>query len=114
MIFSRLHLEWYDSFARPPQFYNVQLPFGPKTEFRHMNAVTHQTDQSSLCAVFCIYVFYNRIIRNRAYLEIMYCDFSSYDRKGNEARVLHFYNSLCRCRIVRNRGKNCQVCKPRL
>jgi len=113
MLFARNHIEWYDSFAHSPQFYNVQLPFGLKTKFANVNTVPHQSDTSSLCGMFCLYVFYQRVILRRPFQEIMHRDFNPFNKSQNDTVVSRFYNSICSCTPVRRSDGSCLVCKPR-
>jgi len=114
LLLSRRHAEWYDSFGHPPEFYDVQLPFGPKTSFVNVNNIAHQSDTSSLCGVFCLYVFYSRIVLHRKFQDIIHCDFNYYDKFQNDIIVSNFYNSICYCSPIRDSNRNCLTCKPRL
>lgn len=115
MLFATKHLEWYDSFAKDPKFYNIKIPCNKSNNFAFYNTVVHQSNQSLLCGVFCLYVFYNRMICHRPYQQIMFCDFNNVNLNQNDGIVSRFYNSICRCDFIFYRKKkNCQVCKPRL
>jgi hypothetical protein len=112
MLFSHCHAEWYDSFNHRPQYYNIQLPFGLRTNFRFMNTMVHQSPNSSLCGVYGLYIFHNRIICNRNFTDIIYYDFSPYNLRRNDEMVASFYNSICCCTYKNKKRHNYQVCRP--
>ena len=85
-------VEYFDSFGKEPSAYKIQLPRGKIVK---RNQISFQPDESNLCALYCLYVFKNRL-EGRCFDWIMR-DFSEQGKMKNEILVLNFFQSLRVC-----------------
>ena len=86
----RGHVEYFDSFGNPPTHYGLQVP---PYKIKPMNRSQFQSDSSTVCAKYCLYVFYNRQI-GRSFSSILK-DFFATRRRYNDSIVSKFYSSIC-------------------
>jgi len=92
-------IEFFDSLGRPITYYqDLKIPNGRLVEANHKQL---QSDKSSNCSLFCLYVMKNRL-QNRKMESIM-MDFSPTRLICNDLLVLRFYSTLKTNLNVRNR-----------
>jgi len=98
-------LTYFDSFAKSPQFYELNLPFNTKTKIQR-NKYEIQHSESNLCGNYCLYVMYN-ILEKRKFEDII-LDFSPSTLRNNDRIVSNFYDNLS-FKISYNNAKKCQT-----
>ena len=85
----RRNVQFFDSFGHSPAYYKIQTP---PFRISAANHVQVQPDGSSLCGLYCLYVYYHRL-RKRSFGSIMK-DFSKFNKRRNDIRVLKFFKKL--------------------
>jgi hypothetical protein len=91
-IHSPSGLYFFDSLGRPPEFYKLDQP---SIEITQRNLQQFQANDSDVCALYTLYIFYN-FLRLRKFKSILK-DFSVNRKRRNDARVVSFYNRIALC-----------------
>lgn len=85
----RKSIEFFDSLGSLADEYRMQTSPLPTYVSNH---IQFQPDKSPYCALYCLYVYYNRI-RNRSFNSIMKT-FSKSEKEKNDRMVVKFYKNL--------------------
>jgi len=110
-IYIKRKIEFFDTYGECPSFYQLDPPAAIKNTSFSYNTLQVQSENSSVCSQFCLYVLCNRLM-GRLLDDIVSHDFSATDFKANENLVTSFYDSLCFSRACLH-SKKCQSCQPR-
>jgi len=89
-------VEFFDSLGESFKHYNLDIP----PHFDHLkvieNRIKLQPNYSKTCGLYCLYVLYERL-KGRSMQQIVRRDFSKYNLRFNDRKMIRFYNNLCLC-----------------